>query len=153
MAMALLGLGLTFIRGMMGGATGKLGGAIDAADLSEPPSFEKPIVIDKNIKLKGNSNVKIKIGFYNTGDTAVPAEPILETCYKSDDSTTNYGGTSSPKLTLMSISQNAESGKPIAFESILKSEPTASTGFKAGTYVCNLKIADKNTQFFIELSN
>ena len=140
MAMALLGLGLTFIRGMMGGATSKLGGSIEAADLSEPPTSEKPITMDRSVKIKSGSNVKLKIGYYNTGNQKVTgAVPTVKSC------TDLAAG----DLTITALSQDVNPGSAVGFEVIMK----VKTGVAQGTYGCSLKIGDEEKQFFLEVSS
>lgn len=65
MAMAVLGLGLGLIRGVLGKGKEKLSNSLDAMDLSEPATAEKPITNINNIKIKRNAEETLGIGFYN----------------------------------------------------------------------------------------
>lgn len=146
MAMALLGLGLVFIRGMMGGATAKLGKSIDTADLSEQPTSEKTVTIDPTVLLKKNVNSRVKIGFYNKANSDYMVKPSIYSCINSD------GVSKTTQFTVQAISQVAEVGKAIGFEAMFK------TTADQGTYACQVQIVNGTTslgsqQFFIEVSS
>ena len=49
LAITVMGLGLTFIRGLFKGATEKLGSALEATDITNPPTAETPLTIDQKI--------------------------------------------------------------------------------------------------------
>lgn len=143
MAMALLGLGLTFIRGMMGGATGKLGGAIDAADLSEPPSAEKPITMDRTVKIKRGKSATIKIGFYNTEEAVSGAKPGDFSCQK---------GSESLVVPVTALGQDVGSGESAAYEVIVNLGELEEGQGEPGTYACSTQISDETKQFFLEIT-
>ncbi|MBN2881343.1 hypothetical protein JXM83_04800 [Candidatus Woesearchaeota archaeon] len=152
MAMALLGLGLTFIRGMMGGATGKLGGAIDAADLSEPPTAEKPVTMDRTIKIKRGKTVNTKIGFYNTGDAVTDAVPEFDSTAGDACKGSGSGGSFTPGI--VALPQDVGSGQSAAYEVIIDlSQANPQPG--PGTYACKLAIAntEEEKQFFLEVTS
>ena len=65
MAMAVLGLGLGLIRGVLGSGKDKLMGSLEAMDLSEQATAEKPIANINNIKVKRNQENTLAVSFYN----------------------------------------------------------------------------------------
>ncbi len=70
MAMAVLGIGLGLIRGVLGKGKEKLTNAVEAMDLSEPATAEKPLTNINNLKIRRNTEETLAIGFYNTDHTA-----------------------------------------------------------------------------------
>jgi len=155
MAMALLGLGLTFIRGMMGGATGKLGGAIDAADLSEPPTPQNPVTMDRTVKVKQGKSTTLKIGFYNAdSEEANDVYPYFPSGACKASSAEEF------EPNLVALPQTVPTGESVAYEVILDMNGVnlGSTSVPPGTYACSLDIGDETTpvetkQFFLEITS
>ena len=69
MAMALLGLGLGFIRNIFGSGEDKLLGAIDDASLDNPASNLDPITSTNTVVVKKGKFEQLKIGLYNNDVT------------------------------------------------------------------------------------
>ena len=81
LAITLLGLGLTFIQSIVGGATDKLKESIDDVDLSEQPTSAKPLIIPRELEIKLGSTKNVNIGFYNKGPgTVSKIKPIIKEC-------------------------------------------------------------------------
>jgi hypothetical protein len=162
MAMALLGIGLVFIRGMMGGATSKLGKSIDAADLSEQPTSEKPLTIDKTVSVKKGDNEMLKVGFYNTQNVPVNVKPCVTKCINSTGSSAFSGS-----IKIQAISQNTPTGKAIGYEGMMNANVNQDTytcqiEMIASASTCSLNVAASgttnmptytSTQFFLVVSS
>lgn len=69
MAMAVLGIGLGLIRGVLGSGKDKLMGSLEAMDLSEPATAEKPLTNINNLKVTRNKENTLGVGFYNAQNT------------------------------------------------------------------------------------
>ncbi len=81
LAITLLGLGLTFIQSLVGGATEELGGFIEDVDLTEKPTSSNPLVVQSEIEIKRNAEKKLNIGFYNKGASSITeVKPKLDKC-------------------------------------------------------------------------
>ncbi|MBS3112778.1 hypothetical protein J4418_01730 [Candidatus Woesearchaeota archaeon] len=129
LAITLLGLGLTFIQTLVGGAADKIGGYIDVVDLAEKPTSSNPLVVPRELEVKLNSNKNVNIGFYNKGPaSATNVKPILDECITLTDDTAD--GT----ITLVSLKKDSVA-------------PSESQGYKAvltvedvpeGNYICTL---------------
>jgi len=129
LAITLLGLGLTFIQTLVGGAADKLGGFIDDVDLTEKPTSSNALVVPRELEVKLNSNKNVNIGFYNKGPASVTkVRPKLGECITVSDETAE--GT----ITLVSPKKDSVA-------------PSESQGYKAvltiedvpeGNYICTL---------------
>ncbi len=69
MAMVVLGLGLTFVRGLFGQGGDQLGKTISNNDLKNPASAEIPLTIDNHIKVKLGKSSTLSVGYYNSGSS------------------------------------------------------------------------------------
>jgi len=128
MAMAVLGIGLGLIRGVLGKGKNKLSDSLDAMDLSEPASSEKPLTNINNLKIKRNSEEAIKIGFYNadndcSGDNGAT---LNITCVRH--------GVSLNWDDFSIIPTDIGQGESKSIGAIVK------TGADAGIYPCNIKV-------------
>ncbi len=125
LAITLLGLGLTFIRGLFGKATDKLGGFVDATDLDNPPTAENPISIPDTIEITAGSTRELKVGFYNKASSTK----------QNVEFTLN--GACSPALTALKIVSPTITVKPSNAQGfkIIISVPS---GTSADTYVCEI---------------
>jgi len=69
LAVAMLGLGLAFIRGIFKNVTGKVDEAVSIADLTNPPTRDRPITMTPpRVELRSNEKFNIKVAFLNTLD-------------------------------------------------------------------------------------
>ncbi len=130
LAITVMGLGLTFIRGLFKGATEKLGGALEAAELKNPPSAEKQLTIDSKISTLLDEKKNIQIGVYNP-DTAQMTGiiPVIINCVNSKGDPQTTG------ITLAAPSQNIAPRGIAGYSAIL----TAS-GITPDTYICTIGI-------------
>jgi hypothetical protein len=70
MAMAVLGLGLAMVRGLLGGGVDQLQTAIDGVDLTEEASSGKPLAGVNAIKIKRDTPEPVAVSFYNADNSA-----------------------------------------------------------------------------------
>jgi hypothetical protein len=81
LAITLLGLGLSFIRGIVGGSFGRLQTLVDSTDLDKQPTSQDPLTITSPLEIKRNSQVTTKIGFYNKASITLAAvKPKISKC-------------------------------------------------------------------------
>jgi hypothetical protein len=152
MAITVLGLGLTFIRGIFGGATAKLGGAISAASLKNPADSETPLTIDERVSIKAADKEEIEVGFYNRDIN--PHSVKLSNAGCEGDVIT-AGGTTDHKVfdvAVTSIAQEVDPGESIGYKAIFQAPSGADA--PQGTYVCTLQAIDgtaplESAQFFL----
>ena len=151
MAIAVLGLGLAFIRGALTKAQTNVFKAIDNAQLENPASADHPATADKNTQVKQSSSAQISLGFYNTYASSVTVSPTIESdtgCIQAGDTTPTANA-----FTISSGSQEVGPGTATGFQGYL----TATGGASAGkSYVCTVEFKDgtdvkASTQLFISV--
>src|SRR3989344_5275051 len=80
-AVIMLGLGLGLINFIFGAAREKVGGALGAAQLTNPPSADDPLSIERNINIQFKGEQQVQIGYYNKNpDTKYNVEPYIKSC-------------------------------------------------------------------------
>ena len=136
LAITVMGLGLTFIRGLFKGATEKLGGALQATDLRNPPSLENPLTIDKRITISAGDKKPIEIGVYNTNtqDELADAKPSIDKCV-------NSAGDEYAQGDLFAIAAPAQTIAPrgtAGYSSILS---ITAENLESDTYICTVIVA------------
>lgn len=149
LAITLLGLGLTFIQSLVGGATEKLGSFIEDVDLAEKPTSANPLVVPRELEVKLNSNKNVNIGFYNKGPaTASSARPQLKECITlSDESIEGTVSLVAPKKDSIGPSETQ------GYLTVLSVENVAE-----GRYICTLTMEGDfgdntvpNTDFYLRV--
>jgi hypothetical protein len=141
MAIAILGLGLAFIRGALGKAQTNVFRAIDNAQLENPATTEHPATVDRNILIKGTNPSELKLGFYNTGSDK-NIKPVVGNCQGVDTSGVEVT-TAMPTFSISSGQLDAPAGTAIGFQGLIKAEGvSATTGPVAGTYTCTIEFQD-----------
>ena len=134
LAITVMGLGLTFIRGLFKGAQEKLGGALQATELDNPPTAEKPITIDAQVEVSINEERTLKIGIYNPGtgttDGMRAVSPVLSNCIHISTPGVNVAATD---FLLASPAQDIAPRGIGAYAAVLKY-----TGTKTGTFICTV---------------
>lgn len=142
LAITVLSLGLTFIRGMFKSAGSKIEGAISLAELDSQPTIEKPITVPETVEVPSTGSTTIKIGIFNPDPSAEfkDAKPILSECIKagataaaSDSTDTETTETEAQVFTLTTTTQTIAKRSSAAYKAILQTESSG------GTYVCTLK--------------
>lgn len=135
LAIMMLGLGIAFMKGMLGKGSSKVAGAIDAADLEMPATADKPLSVQREISMKASDgeSFNLKIGIYNT-----KSSPIT---YKLDISCKNQAGNESSSFLLSSADIDVPSLEQRATGALLS---ISGAGVKSGaTYICKLTAVDK----------
>ena len=141
MAIAVLGLGLAFIRGALTKAQGNVFKAIDNAQLENPASSDKPATVDRITTLKQGTSSPLRMGFYNSGSGNVDVTPAIS-CIKSGET----GDTSA--LTYSTGQQTVAGGQAVGFEGLVDASASS-----AGNYLCTVKFTDTvSTQFYITVT-
>ncbi len=162
LAITLLGLGLTFIRGLFGKATDKLGGFVDAADLENPPTAEEPVGISDKISIKVGETRELKLGYYNnnkwtftpTSDNIKTANSLKFFVQGCKSGTTGSETTHVPSIKM--VQGNVDPSKSAGFKIILsivskdlKTKPTTDStvyNFAEGA-TPSAVVADTNNPF------
>tara|TARA_Y100000310_G_scaffold183350_1_gene183475 strand:- start:2455 stop:2994 length:540 start_codon:yes stop_codon:yes gene_type:complete len=69
LAITMLGLGLTFIRGLFTSAEGKITEIADAAELANPPTRDNIMTVFPNqLEFRKNKEAKVEVAYLNTED-------------------------------------------------------------------------------------
>ncbi|MFA5141646.1 MAG: hypothetical protein WC471_01595 [Candidatus Woesearchaeota archaeon] len=138
LAITLLGLGLTFIRGIVGDSFGRLEKLIETTDLEKQPTAVEPLTISSDIEIKRNSQTTAKIGFYNKASISLrEVKPTISKCISTID---GEDVTELPKLITLSKTELLPSDS-VGFEATIGVE-----GLAEGRYACRLSIeADGST--------
>jgi hypothetical protein len=134
MAIAVLGIGLAFVRGALTGAQEKVFTAIKNSELENPASADRPATADLSTKVKNDKSAEIKLGFYNSGSSPVDVYPFLGDCVKA--------GTAQSVTSVFTIStgfQKVDPGVAIGFRGYVNDGATASSG---ENWVCTLEFRD-----------
>lgn len=147
MAIAILGLGLAFIRGALQKGQAQVFKAIDNAELENPATADKPVTVDRNVQVKVGSTAQVRLGYYNSGSEPVDATPSLTSCYSS----TNPTNSIVTQFTLSSGSQSVGAGKAVGFQGLLGT--VAATTLVQGAYVCTVEIGGESAQFFVTVTS
>ena len=80
-AVIMLGLGLGLINFIFGAAREKVGGSLGAAQLTNPPSTDEPLTMERNINVKFKDEAQVQIGYYNKeSGTKYGVEPWVTGC-------------------------------------------------------------------------
>lgn len=108
-AVIMLGLGLGLIHFIFGSAREKVGGALGAAQLTNPPSADDTLTVETNINVKIGETQQIQIGFYNV--EPVPkynVEPWIDQCK------TSAGGVVAITPTISTVATTEVRGSKVA---------------------------------------
>src|SRR3989344_3329798 len=95
LAITMLGLGLTFMRGLFKQATEKVEAAVSAQELTNPPTIDNPLTVaPSELTLRKDKKDKITIAFLNTGAERICAlsAPIFGIGAASASLTYNMNG-------------------------------------------------------------
>ena len=131
-AFVVLGLALTFTRSIFKAGMGKLPEAISLTALEAEPSADNPITIADRIEIKRDSQVELKIGYYNSNpNPSTDAKLGIYDCLNPDGDSVYSTG----KLpTITSTSQTVEPSSASAYKVIL-SENEMIGGI---SYICTI---------------
>ena len=130
MALAILGLGMTFITKLFGGSSNKFSNIIDSSELPFNADSSNPLMFEAtDVTVKAGKNTKLKAAVYNflSGE----AEVII------GDTEGKYfvcQGDENGDIIMLSGMQTVSSGEQGAFALIIKAGDTAETG----TYICTV---------------
>ena len=152
MAIAILGLGLAFIRGALSKGQAQVFKAIDNAQLENPASADTPATVDKNVQVKNDGTAQVSLGFYNkeTATAGVTFTPVISTCSK--------GGVAADNFDLISGAQAVGVGKASGYQGIVQQKATVLALNAGDAYVCTVEFrtsavnpttAKASAQFFI----
>ncbi|MFT4261567.1 MAG: hypothetical protein ACMXX9_04010 [Candidatus Woesearchaeota archaeon] len=126
-AMVLIGAGVSFIRSVFSDVP-MPGDIIDPATLSNPPTRERPLIIDGSTIRVGQTGGEsvVRVGVYNSqASTANDVQITASSCEGMN-----------PEI--RSIKQSIPGSSAAAFQIIFKTESNTS----AGTYICNIEAKD-----------
>jgi len=136
--MAILGLGLGFIRTLMGQGQDQFTTAIDNAQLENPATADNPVTVDRTVDVKSGKSARFKLGFYNI-DTLGSGNfgPALSGC---------------DNFTIKSGNQTVGIGSATGYEVLIST--TASVGTED---VCTINIMEgannvASRQFFVRVT-
>ena len=137
-AMVLLGLGLTFVRGFFKTGTDKLQEPFDAIEFGCDPSASDPITISPSaLEVKAGDDIEPKICLYAT----IPADPAIlgiKSCKSATSDTL--------KPTLLAASQKIDRTEIGGFPTILSAiDQATGDDLPVGRYICTLEavVADE----------
>jgi hypothetical protein len=157
LAITVMGLGLTFIRGLFKGATEKLGSALQATELQNPPSSEKPITIDQRISASPGDKKTIQIGVFNNDASATKRDgvvPVLTTCVAASAPTTTVTPGANT-LNVVTPPQSIDYRASAGYGAVLVVGKTLTPD----TYICTVEarygtttLPGATAQFFIEVT-
>ena len=101
-AFVVLGLILSFTRGIFSFGQGQLNQIVNVVDLAEKPTSENPIV-PRSMSLETIAGQKVSMGFYNTGSTAVTGVELeFGKCIGTPEDGTVLGDGIKPSLSMIS---------------------------------------------------
>ena len=131
-AFVVLGLALTLTRYVFKLGMAKTGEAIDIVELEMQPSLDNPIAMSDKIIIGKGELKDIKIGVYNTKESAYEdANLEIKDCIKSGET---EASTDQPTLT--SIDQTIGPSQSAGYKAIISIPSNMSTG----NYICKLKV-------------
>ncbi len=121
-AMVVIAAGITFIRTFFDAGTDRLLGAFDIGEFGNKPDRLNPLVLERGtIRGKANSEVVVRVGFYNTDASTKLVNISLGDC------------TSTLPFTLTSLTQSVEGLSATGFGTLLQLPGTD------GTYICTIQ--------------
>ncbi|MFO8016230.1 MAG: hypothetical protein R6U32_03940 [Candidatus Woesearchaeota archaeon] len=160
-AVIMLGLGLGLINFIFGAAREKVGGALDEAQLTNPPSADNPLTIERKINIKFKGEQQLQIGFYNKDpDTKHNVEPLITSCKTSDGKRI----TEESMPTISTVSQDkVEPGGTAGWNAIIKlpnidvqegNDGEYAGALVAGQYICKISIyGTDDSDEFVDLQD
>jgi len=167
LAITMLGLGLTFTRGLFKSASSKMFQAVEGTSLKNPADAEHPVTIDEQLQLKRNAQERLEVGFYNRANLAVnDVSLVISECI--DTSGASVAEENLPRMIAPTINE-VESATDVGFKTILTLESDSGSGLTPNSYICTLKactpastgttssecVTDKEyeeVQFFLEVT-
>lgn len=136
LAITMLGLGLTFTRGLFQSASSKMFQAVEGTSLKNPADAEHPITIDEQLTLKRNDQERLEVGFYNRANQAVTDVSLVITeCI--DTGGVNVQPENLPRMIAPTIDE-VESATDVGFKTILTLD-TEGAGLTPNSYICTLR--------------
>ncbi len=137
-ALAILGLGMSFITKLFGSSSEKFSNIIDSSELPFHADSGNPLVFEStDVTVKAGKETKLKAAVYNLlggkaeviiGDT----EGELFTCEGDDEG----------EISMLSGIQEISSGEEVGFALIIKAKDSVETG----TYICTVKASLENLE-------
>ena len=152
LAITMLGLGLGFMKGMFSKVSKQVETAIDATELENPPTADKPMTMSaRNIKLKRGEDFRLDIGFFNkynsvsftsvstpvstasTASTAVSCAPVnFFTFTKPGEKETKINGKEAFSV-LIEVADTADSITSVCTFKLKSTTETKGAGTALGT--------------------
>jgi uncharacterized membrane protein len=140
LAMAVLGLGLGFLRSVIGQGQKSVIKAIDNAELQNPASSDNPITVDSRVTGKPGESVVVIISAYG-GTAGIQNAPVTVTCHSG--LMLNADGSDTLTMT-QSIAANSAAG----FQAVIK----IPSGAQPGLYPCSVSVgADLSKQTIVQV--
>lgn len=153
MAMVVLGLGLTFIRGLFNKGTQNLGKVLDNSQLENPANPQNPLTVDQTVTASAGDEVKLRVGFYNKWNTHTYS--VEGSGEQGGVLCEGPGQENSLSLTIASPSTTVSSGEAVGLQTVLE---VPEENVYTGTYVCTIRIWEGGNsgdvlskQFFLEV--
>lgn len=131
-AMVLIAVGVSLIRGLTGIGEEKLASAFEVGDFGLQPTRDDPLVLqDGQIDIKAGTTEFVRVGFYNKESSPVEEASIdLDTC--------TGGLTEGTNVTIDSLAQTIPGGETAGYETVVK----VVSGTTQGIYTCQIKLVD-----------
>ncbi|MFH1174270.1 MAG: hypothetical protein V1725_04000 [archaeon] len=129
MAIAVLGLGLAFIRGLIQKGQEKFDTIISGTELENPARADRPYIVQTEVAIKKGGFEKILGSVYNTGSAPMTVTPSFEGCIGLAD--TDIMVTTGTDLPV-------PEGQAIGF----RAGVNVAAGVTAGQYTCIFNIND-----------
>ena len=142
-AIVVLGLALTLIRGLFSNVGGKFGSIVSATQLDDRPTADNPITIPGTVNVKQKSIKKVKIGFYNKKADTLSTVVLKITDCISDDGTP-INATVLPNI-IAPAKDSLGPGEIVGYSAIL-SLKGAKTMISGKQYVCTLGVYAKGVE-------
>ncbi|KYK25617.1 hypothetical protein AYK26_05760 [Euryarchaeota archaeon SM23-78] len=146
-ALAILGLAMSFITNLFKGGESKLGGLIDRTDLPVHADSVNPLVFDfSDITVKAGRSAKLVVSVYNSDFGEDSVGLALVSCVDSAGTQLTLTSTD-PDMTLASPSQVISRGTDGGYRAILG----VNSAVLRGTYICSIAAGPVDTQGLVKL--
>ena len=151
MAMVVLGLGLTFIRGLFNKGTENLGSVLDNTKLENPANPEQPMTVDRTVTTQAGDTARLRIGFYNKWQKGSFSP---QGSGSGGNLVCQGTGSNNPGVPIASPQATVSNGEATAFEAVLRVPDDT----LPGTYVCTVEMVGGGSdysgvskQFYLEV--